>query len=185
MNSGPFKKIKDWARNYLRKPLVYYYFKFDKNIVNSPRNENTIFSIIGTREQFQKELSKYKLECNEAFKNRFDNGAKFVFLADDKNVFCTEWLISNCPNFQVDYNKAKLFIGESAIVLFNFQTYSEHRKKGYYQTFLVRVLEGIRGYDFFAYTSPTNIGSHKGITSAGFVELGTFVKINNRKCSKN
>lgn len=129
MNKKPHTKLKEWARNYLRKPLNYYYFKFDEQTISAPKNENVGFFIIDTWERLQKEFDKYKLECNEDFRKKIDDGAKIAFLADDENIFSTGWLISNCSNFQVDYNKSQLFIGESVILLFNFQTYSKHQKK--------------------------------------------------------
>lgn len=184
MNNGLYKKLKNWARNYFRKPLIYYYFKNNKQNIQAPKNENVVFSIIDTWGQFQNEANKYKIECDQDLEKRFKEGAKIALVRDDKSIFSMGWLISDCLNFQITYNKNKLFIGKSVVALFDFQTFDEHRKKGYYQTLLVKILEEFKGYDFLIYTSPTNVGSHKGITSAGFVELGPFLKINNRKLFK-
>lgn len=177
-----YKELRRIAASYLRKKLIFYiYDKTNEDEVSLAVKHR----VICTLEEYLNYSNVYNYPISPYYAERFKAGAKYFLIHDENEYFTYGWIIDDCSQFNIKYFDSVVMVGKNNYIAFDFFTNEKHRKKGHYVEILAIIQNQLPlNAKVVIYTAPSNYGSRKGILKAGFIEVGTCVKVRIKKIER-
>lgn len=169
-----FNYIKVAYGMYFKRRLIFFYYINNRIFENVELDSGVNFSIIKNVDEYLDSCNKFKIPPSRHYLNRFANNATFYFTHNNSDYLSYGWAITNCDSFCLEYIHLSMKIGNSAFILFDFNTNENYRKLGHYTKLLSRIIQENSDYALLGYTAPSNPGGIKGIVNSGFTTLGTY-----------
>ena len=164
---------------YFKKRLVFFFLipKSNENQIVIKESNDIFFEIVTDYSTYLEMCKSFKIPFDEnKCLLRFENKCIFYFLRNKTDYLTYGWSIEGKNSFLIEYLNVRVEIGYNNIILFDFMTNSMHRQKGFYKLILSKIKTKFIDKPTIIYTAPSNIGSIKGISASGFIDIGIYSK---------
>jgi hypothetical protein len=162
------KKNVKFLKDILNNNKLYFY-KIKGGVDNFDESKELKFIRITKYADFINFARSYDIKIQRFHLLRFSKGNYFYCIYNDSSCFCSGWT-SKEGVFISELNK---FYCPNGYVMYDFNTLSQFRRKGYYKL-LLKYIVSLYKKELYIYSLRGNKGSNKAIQSVGFNLIRKF-----------